>query len=149
MGMAAGECAGGASVEATEFAAGELVEKLAAGIVGGLALQYLAAEIAQLGEPITGVKWKERVDLLTQTLGQSGTCACGGDGNLQVSATDDGGEVEVAEGWIVHRIDEDSRSFCFGKDGAIDCWIVGCGDDKEVSCEVAKRVLALIQDDLA
>src|SRR5258708_766742 len=92
-GVLAGEHAGGALVEAADLATGELVEEELALVVEGLGCDNLAAEIAEVGEPVAGVEGELGVDLLTQALGEGGAGAGGGDGDLEIAAADDGGEV--------------------------------------------------------
>ncbi len=118
--MAAGEGAGGAGVVGADFAGGEGVEELFAGVVEGFELEDLAAEVAELGEPVAGVEGEELVDLFAETLGEGGGVAGGGDGDLEVAAADDGGEVEVAEGRVVDGVDQDAGGLGFGEDCAVD-----------------------------
>ena len=87
--MGAGELARGACVVAADIAAGKLVEELVAGLVEGLGLEDFAAEIAELGEPVASIEREGGVDLLAQALGERGAFATGGDGDLEVAATDD------------------------------------------------------------
>ena len=131
-GVLAGEDAGGALVEAADLAAGELVEEQLALVVEGLGGDDLAAEIAEVGEPVAGVEGELGVDLLAQALGEGGAGAGGGDGDLEVAAADDGGEVEVAEGWVVDGVAEDVGGDGLVVDGAVDGGVVGGGDDEEV-----------------
>ncbi len=130
--MLAGEDAGGALVEAADLALSELVEQQLALLVEGLGGDDLAAEIAEVGEPVAGVEGELGVDLLAQTLGECGAGAGGGDGDLEIAATDDGGEVEVAEGWVVDGVAEDIVGDGLVVDGAVDGRIVGGGHDEEV-----------------
>src|SRR6202043_3741691 len=80
-GVLAGEDAGGALVEAADLALGELVEEQLALLVERLHLDDLAAEVAEVGEPVAGVERELGVDLLPQLLGESGAGAGGGDGD--------------------------------------------------------------------
>ena len=105
--MLAGVGAGGARVEAADFALGEGVEELLAGVVERLELKDLAAQVAELGEPGAEVEREGGVELLAQALGERGGFASGGDGDLQIAAADDRGEEEVAVGRVVDRIAED------------------------------------------
>ena len=131
--MPAGEGAGGAGFVGADVAAGEGMEQLFAGVVEGFELEDLAAEIAELGEPVAGVQGEYGVDLLSEALGESGGVAGGGNGNLEVSAADDGGEVEVAEGRVVDGVDQDAGGFGFGEDGPVDGGVVSSGYGEEVS----------------
>ena len=131
-GVLAGEDAGGALVEAADLALGELVEEELALVVEGLGGDDLAAEIAEVGEPVAGVEGELGVDLLAELLGEGGAGAGGGDGDLEVAAADDGGEVEVAEGWVVDGVAEDVGGDGLVVDGAVDGGVVGGGDDEEV-----------------
>ncbi len=105
--MLAGVGAGGAGVVAADLAGGEGVEELLAGFVEGLKLEDFAAEVAELGEPGAEVEREGGVELLAEALGERGRVAGGGDGDLEVAAFDDGGEVEVAVGWVVDGVAED------------------------------------------
>jgi hypothetical protein len=105
------------------------MEKLVARIVQRFELEDFAAQVAEFGEPVAGVEGEDGVDLLAQALGEGWRVASGRDGDLQVAAADYGRKVEVAEGRIVDRVDEDAGGFGFGEDGAIDGGNVGCGDD--------------------
>ena len=115
----------------------------------GSSLDDLAAEVAEVGEPVAGVERELRVDLLAEALGERGAGSGGGDGDLEVAAADDGREVEVAEGRVVDGVAEDVVRLGFGEDGAVDGGDVGGGDDEEVAGEVAGGVLALVAGDLA
>jgi hypothetical protein len=152
-GVLAGEDAGGALVEAADLAAGELVEEELAFVVEGLGGDDLAAEIAEVGEPVAGVEGELGVDLFAQALREGGAGACGGDGDLKVAATDDGGELEVAEGWVVDGVAEDVGGDGLVVDGAVDGGVVGGGDDEEEVGfgigDVAGGVGALVVVDLA
>ena len=131
-GVFAGEEAGGALVEAADFAGGELVEEEFAFFVEGLGLGDFAAEVAEVGEPVAGVEGELGVDLFAEALGKSGRGSGGGDGDLKVAAADDGGEVEVAVGWVVDGVAEDVAGLGFEVDGAVDGGDVGGSDDEEV-----------------
>ena len=124
-------------VVAADFALGEFVEEQAAGFVEGLGGDDLAAEIAEVGEPVAEVEGELGVDLLAEALGEGRAGSGGGDGDLQVSAADYGREVEVAEGWVVDGVAEDTFFGGFVEDGAVDGGDVGGGYDEEVSCEIA------------
>jgi len=129
--VGAGVGAGGAVVEAADFAGGERVEELLAGVVEGLELEDFAAEIAEFGEPGAEVEGQGGVELFAQALGERGRLAGGGDGELKIAATDDGREVEVAKGWVVDCVAEDGFAGGFEVDGAVDGGDVGGGDDEE------------------
>src|SRR6185437_13667265 len=72
-----------------------------------------------------------------------------GDGDLQIAATDDRREVEVAEGRVVDGVDKDTGGFGFGEHGAVDGGIVGGGDGEELRGEIAVLVFAEMQRNLA
>jgi hypothetical protein len=132
-------------VEAADLASGELVKKELAGLVEGFHLGDLAAEVAEVRKPVASIEGKLRVDLLTQTLSKGWTGAGGGDGNLQVATADDGGEVEIAVGWIVDCVADDVFGLGLQIDGAVDGGVVGGGDDKEgAGKDIAGGKLALM-----
>src|ERR1700736_240794 len=106
-GVFAREGAGGALVEAADLAGGELVKEKLAGLVEGLGSDHLAAEVAEVGQPIAGVERELGVDLFAQALGERRAGSSGGDGNLQITATDNGREVEVAVRWVVDGVADD------------------------------------------
>ncbi len=146
--MLAGIGAGGAGVEATDLARGEVVQELLAGLVEGFELEDFAAQVAEFGEPGAEVEREGGIQLLTEALGERGGLAGGGDGNLQVAALDDRGEVEVAVGWVVHGVAEDGFGGGFEVDGAVDLGDVGGGDDEEgAGGDVAGGVGALMPGD--
>ena len=146
--MFTGEGAGRALIVTADVALGELVEEPLALFVERLSGYNLAAEIAEVGEPVAGVERELGIDLFAQPLSESGAGTGGGDGDLEISATDDGREVEVAEGWIVDGIADDV--FCGGlvKDRAINCRDIGGGDDEKVSCEITFGVFTLMPFEL-
>src|SRR5215469_1558928 len=114
-GVGAGELARGALVVGADFAPGELMEKEAALFVEGLGSDHLTAEVAKLGEPVAEVKRELFVDFFAELLGEGWRVAGGGDGDLEVSATDDGREVEVTEGRVVDGVAENSGRGGFAK----------------------------------
>ena len=61
--MTTSQRARGASLEAAQIAAGELMQQLATSLIRGLALQNLLAQITQLGQPLARIKRQQRVDL--------------------------------------------------------------------------------------
>jgi hypothetical protein len=136
-GMFAREQARGALVIAADLTLGEFMQEKAALLVEGLGGDNLAAEIAEIGEPVAEVKWKLFVELFAELLGECRRVAGGGDGDLQVSAANDGGEVEVAERRVIDGVAEDAGCGGFGEDGAVDGRVVGGGDDEESSGKVA------------
>ncbi len=137
-GVLAGEDARRALVESADFTLGELVEEELALFVEGLDLGDFAAEVAEVGEPVSGVEGELGVDLLAEALGECGGGSGGGDCDLEVSAADDGREVEVAEGWVVYGVADDVLGYGFLVDGAVDGRVVGGGDDEEVAEHVAR-----------
>jgi hypothetical protein len=145
----AGEGAGGALVVAADLALGELVEEPLALVVEGLGGYDLAAEVTEVGEPIAEVEGELGVELLAEALGEGWAGSGGGDGDLEVSAADYGGEVEVAEGRVVDGVAEDVALGGFVEDGPVDCRVVGGGDYEEVSREVSGGVLTLKPFDLS
>jgi hypothetical protein len=145
----AGEGTGGALIVAADFALGELVEEPFALVVEGLGGYDLAAQVAEVGEPVAEVEGELGVELLAEALGEGWAGSGGGDGDLQVSAADYGGEVEVAEGRVIDGVAEDVALGGFVGDGAVDCWVVGGGDYEKISGEVARGVLALMPFDFA
>ena len=147
--MFAGEGAGGALVVAADFALGELVEEPLALFVEGLGCDYFAAEIAEVGEPVSGVEGELGVDLFAQALGEGGAGSGGGDGDLEISAADHGWEVEVAEGWVVDRVAEDTFFGGFSEDGSVDGGVVGGRYYEEVSGEITLLIGALMELELA
>src|ERR1051326_1505523 len=66
-------------------------------------------------------------------LGERGTVAAGGDGDLKFTAADDRGSVKVAMAGIVDRIGERARLPRFQIDAAIELLGAGCGYYEEVS----------------
>ncbi len=82
-------------------------------------------------------------------LGEGGAGSRGGDGDLEVSAADDGREVEVAEGWVVDCVAEDAFFGGFGEDGSVDGGDVGGGYDEEAAGQVSVGVFALVPGELA
>lgn len=71
-GVLAGVGAGGARVEAADFALREGVEQLLAGFVERLQLQDFAAEIAEVFEPGAEVEREGGVEFLAKALGECG-----------------------------------------------------------------------------
>ena len=124
------------------------MQEEAACFVEGLGGDDLAAEVAEVGEPVAEVERKLLVEVFAKLLGERGRVSGGGDGDLQVAAADDGREVEVAEGRVVDGVAEDSGGGGLGEDGAVDGGDVGGGDDEEGSGEVAWRVGALMKREL-
>ena len=149
MSVLAGQLAGRALVVATDFALGQLVEQEAAGLVEGFGGDYFAAEIAEVCEPVSGVEGELSVDLFAEALGQGRAGSGGGDSDLEVAAPNYGGEVEVAERWVVYGVAEDSFFGGFCEDGPVDGGDVGRGYDEEVSGEVALLVGAGVVLELA
>lgn len=148
--MLAGVGAGGAGVEAADFALGEGVEELLAGFVEGLELEDLAAEVAELFEPGAKVEGEGGVEFLAEALGEGGGGSGGGDGDLEVAAGDEGGEVEVAVWRVVDGVAHDGFGGGFEVDGAVDGGDVGGGDYEEgVGGDVARGVGAGMPGDLA
>ena len=125
------------------------MEEEAAGFVEGLGGYYFAAEVAEVGEPVAGVEGELGVDLFAEALGEGGAGSGGGDGDLEVAAADYGGEVEVAEGWVVDGVAEDVVGGGFVEDGAVYGGDVGGGYYEEVILYVACGVVALVEGDLA
>lgn len=109
----------------------------------------LTPQVAKVVEPVTGIEWELGVDVFADLLSEGGAGSSGRDGDLQITATDDGREVEVAEGRVVDGVAEDVFPRGFVVDSAIDGGHVGGGDDEEVSGQVAGGVLALMPLDLA
>jgi len=124
-----GEGAGGALIVAADVTLGKLVKEPLALFVEGLGSYDLAAEIAEVGEPVTSVERELGVDLFAKALGQGRAGSGGGDGDLEISTADDGREVEVAEGWIVYCVADDVFCGGFVKDRAINGRDVGGGYD--------------------
>lgn len=147
--MFAGQLAGRALVVAAGLALGKFVQEQAAGLVEGFGGDYFAAEVAEVGEPVAEVEGKLSVELFAKALGECGAGSGGGDGDLEVSAADDGGEVEVAEGRVVDGVAEYAGGGGFGEDGAVDGGVVGCGYDEEGSGKVSGCVGALVEGELA
>ena len=71
-GVAAGHGAGGAGVEAADVTLGELMEEELALFVEGLGGDDLAAEVAEIGEPVAEVEGELGVDLFAEALGEGG-----------------------------------------------------------------------------
>src|SRR5579871_1463486 len=118
------------------------MEQEAAGFVEGFGGHYFAAEVPEVGEPVSEVEGELGVEILAELLGESGAGSSGGDGDLEVSAADYGGEVEVAEGWVVDGVAEDAFFGGFGEDGSVDGGVVGGGYDEEGVGQVALLVWA-------
>jgi hypothetical protein len=144
-----GEGAGRALIVTTDVALGELVKEPLALFVEGFSRNDFATEIAEVGEPVTGIERELRVDLFAEALGQGWAGSRGRDGDLEVSAANDGGEIEVAEGWVVNCVADNVFCSGFVKDGSVDSGNIGSGYDEEVSSKIAFEVLALMPLDLA
>ena len=148
--MGAGVGAGGTGIESADFAGGEGVEELLAGLVEGLKLEDLAAEVAEFGEPGAEVERESVVELLAEALSERGGVAGGGDGDLEIAAADERREVEVAVGRVVDGVAEDRFGGGFEVDRAVDFGDVGGGDDEEgLVGDVACGVRALVPGELA
>ena len=139
----------GALVVAADLSLGELVQEEAAGFVEGFGGDDFTAEVTEVGEPVPEVERELVVQLSAKLLGEGGRVPGGGDGDLEVAATDDRREVEVAERRVVDGVADDAFLGGFGEDGTIDCRVVGGGDDEEGIVEVAVFVWALEQRYLA
>ena len=108
------------------------MQEEASGFVEGLGGDYFAAEVAEVGEPVSEVEGELGVQVFAELLGQGGAGSGGGDGDLEVSALDYRGEVEVAEGWVVHGVAEDAFFGGFERrHGSIDGGVICGGYDQE------------------
>jgi len=145
----AGHDSRGAQVVAADFALGELVEEPLAFFVERFGRYNLAAQVAEIVEPVAGVEGELSVDVFADLLSEGRAGSGGRDGDLEVTATDDRREVEVAEGRVVDGVAEDVLFRSFVVDGAVDGGDVGGGYDEELAGEVAGSVLALMPHDLA
>jgi len=136
-------------VVAADLSLGELVQEETPLLVEGLGGYDLAAEVAEVGEPVAEVERELLVEVFAELLGERGRVAGGGDGDLEVSAANDGRAVEVAEGRVVDGVAEDSGSGGLGEDSAVDGRVIGGSDNEEGSCEVALLIETLMKRELA
>src|SRR5271166_4997319 len=92
--------------------------------LGGFGIGGLGAEdFAGGAEPIEpgGVLGSELLlEFLAEALGERGTFAVGGDGDLEIAALDDGAVVEVAVVDVVDGVAEDAALVGFEEDGGVD-----------------------------
>jgi hypothetical protein len=121
------------------------VQKNAPGFVKGLGSDHLATKIAKVCQPVAEVQRKLLVQLASKLLGKRRRVSSGGDSNLKITTVDDRRKVEVAERRVIHGVTENSICGGLGKDGAIDRWIVGSGDNQEGSGKVTRLVRALME----
>ncbi len=84
MGVFAGQLTGRALIVAADLTLSELVEEPLALFVEGFGGDDLAAEVAEVGEPVAEVEGELGVDLFAEALGQGRAGSGGGDGDLQV-----------------------------------------------------------------
>jgi len=134
-----------ALVVAADLALGQFVQDEAALFVERFGSDDLAAQVAEVGEPVTEVERQLLVEVLAKLLGQRVLVAGGGEFDLQVSAADDGGKVEVAEWRVVDGVAEDPGCGGLREDCAVDCGIVRRGDDEEGPGEVTLAVGAAVE----
>ena len=64
----------------------------------------VAAELAEICEPGAEVLRQLLVDFAAEALGEGGAFTCGGDGDLEIAAGDDGAKEEVAVGDVVDAV---------------------------------------------
>ena len=105
----------------------------------GSSFEDLAPHLADAFDLLTD-SWAERIfELASKAVSQSGALAGCGNCNLQRSAANHGGEVEIAIRWIVDAVRENAALLCFEKDGAIDAGVRRCGNSEKRAGKVVRR----------
>ena len=99
-------------------------------------------------EPWAEIFGELLIDLAAQALRQCWALACGGDGDLQISATHHRAEIEIAVGRIVDCIAENAALYRGCIDGVIHCRSFGSGDDEECAFEIRRIEFAAVPGDL-
>ena len=131
------------------MALGELMEQELAvfsGLIGG---EDVAAELAEILQPGSEVRGKLFVDFAAQALRERGTFAGGGDGDLQIAASDYRAEVEVAVRRVVDRVAEDVAGYGFFINGRVYSGVIGCGYYQKYFVEIGGLEIALMEFNMA
>lgn len=126
----------------TKFGVGEEMEEALA-LFGRRVLGHnFAASVTDELQPLGNAIVQGLLDFLPKPLGHGGAFAGSRDGNLEIAAADDSGEIKVAVRRIVHRIAEDAQTLGFDKYGAIDQSIGRGGDGQERAGKISELKFA-------
>ncbi len=137
MGVGAGHLARRAGFSTANFTRSKSVQQQLAWLTKRFHADDLTAKTTEFKQPRAKIAWKLLIQFLAQTLRKRGAFTRGRDGNLQVAAPDDRREIVVAIRWIIHCINEDVLTLCFGKHGTIDFGNVCAGNYEEAAVDVA------------
>jgi hypothetical protein len=102
-----------------------------------------AAKLAEVLKPWAEVRGELLVDFAAQALGNGGAFAGGGDGDLEIAATDDGAEEEIAVGDVIDAVGEDAATHRFAINEGVYFGHIGGGDYQRVGVEVGRLKGAL------
>ena len=109
-------------------------------VLGGFAIRGLRAKcLASCSEPdepggVFGSKLL--LQLFAETLGESGAFTVGGDGDLEITALDDGAVIKMAVLDVINRIAENVEFVGFLENGFVNVTKRGGGDDQEHAVEI-------------
>ena len=114
----------------------ELMQQRFALFTAGVDLQDISPQLANACQPGTKILGQLRVDFAAQPLRHGGALAGSGDGDLQISASHDGPEEEIAIGNVVDAVAENAAFEGGAIDGGIHFRHVGCGDHEIMAVEI-------------